>query len=141
MGYVLMAVPEELVPAVAKLVGEGSSPALGQVTSVVGEDGFVNGWDRETVRKAYRESADNMRELLRFLSRSPEREVSSYEIADAIGARFGWNTVAGMLGAFQRRCANHYGRTKPMWEFRYDQDDRILLTVPGKVAEAVRSAE
>lgn len=141
MGYVMMAIPEELVPAVAKFIEGRPDGALEPVPEGATEEGFVHGWDRDTVRRAYRESADRMRDLLHFLARNPDREVSSYEVAEAIGARFGWNTVAGMLGAFQRRCANRYGRKMPMWEFRYDDRDRILVTMPSKVADAIRSAE
>ena len=141
MGYVMMAIPEEFVPAVTRLVEgrQGSTPE--RILEAPTEQGFVYGWDRDMVRRAYRESADKMRNLLGFLAENPDREVSSYEIAEAIGAKFGWNTVAGMLGAFGRRCANRYGRSMPMWEFRHDNQDRILMTMPAKVAEAIQSAK
>lgn len=140
MAYVMMAVPAELVSAVAEFIeGPHGSEALGVARSS-DAGGFVHGWDRPTVRRAYRESGDRMREVLDFLARHPDREVSSYELADAIEAKYGWNTVAGMLGAFGRRCANRYGLKRPMWEFRHDAAGRVLLTMPRATAEAVEES-
>jgi hypothetical protein len=141
MAYVMMAVPAELVAAVTEFI-EGSRPGAGPIPPAPGggDSGFVHGWDPQTVRRAYRESADSMRELLDFLALHPDREVSSYDLADAIDAKYGWNTVAGMLGAFGRRSGNRYGRFEPMWEVRYDSDGRVLLTMPGVVAEAIKEA-
>ncbi len=140
MAYVMMAIPAELVSAVTEFI-EGKREALPAPTGEDGKSGsFVHDWDRATVRRAYRESGNPMRRLLDFLSRHPDQEVSSYDLADAIEARYGWNTVAGMLGAFGRRSANRYGRSDPMWEVRYDEEGRVLLTLPGDAAEAVREA-
>jgi hypothetical protein len=149
MAYVLMAIPAELVSAVSEfLEKQGRSGAfLPPETRLAPfppadrhaeEGGFVHGWDEATVRRAYRESADGMRRLLDFLARNPGQEISSYELADAVEARYGWNTIAGMLGAFGRRCVNRYGRSLPMWEFRYDSEGRILLTMPNGPAKAIR---
>lgn len=144
MAYVLMAVPAELVPAVTAFLEDQSSGRLSSDHSAgrggEEEEGFVHGWNRDLVQRAYRESADQMRRLLRFLADQPNVEVSSYELADAIEARFGWNTVAGMLGAFGRRSVNRYGRDEPMWEYRFDGDGRILITMPNGPAEAIKSA-
>lgn len=61
-----------------------------------------------------------MRQLLGFLADHPDKEVTSEQIADALDAAKGWNTVAGMLGAFGRRASNRYERRDPMWELRWD---------------------
>jgi hypothetical protein len=142
MAYVMMAIPAEMVAAVTAFL-EGQETALlpGEPFQASEEEaGFVHGWDRSLVQRAYKESADQMRHLLEFLARHPHREVSSYELADAIEAKFGWNTVAGMLGAFGRRCVNRYGRLEPMWDYRHDADGRILITLPIGPAEAIQSA-
>lgn len=145
MAYVMMAIPAELVPAVtAFLETQGTeqsrAPQGGDGDGEGGERGFVHGWDRATVLRAYRESADNMRDLLDFLAWNPNREVSAPELADAVEAKYGWNTVAGMLGAFGRRSLNRYGRSKPMWEYRYDSQGRTLITMPEGPAEAIKEA-
>ena len=139
MPYVMMAIPAELVGAVTDFIerqgGMDPKPPLN-----AGPEGFVNGWDGETVQRAYRESADRMRSILRFLAANPGREVGADEIADAIHARFGWNTIAGMLGAFGRRSANRYRKSQPMWEYRYDDEGRIRLTMPDGAAKTIREA-
>ncbi len=138
MGYVMVAVPAELVPAVTELV-EGRQVELAGAA----DSGklLLHGWDEPTVRRAYRESGDNMRRILRFLARNADREVDADEVAAAIGARFGWNSVAGMLGAFGRRSTNRYGKSFPMWEQRYDDRDRVRLLMPKDVAAAVEKAD
>ncbi|MFL5833961.1 MAG: hypothetical protein ACJ76B_08265 [Solirubrobacterales bacterium] len=145
MAYVMMAIPAELVPAVSAFL-EAQEPAYQMAQAAKNnehegrEPGFVHGWDRSTVQRAYRESADRLRDLLDFLASNPNREVSAPELADAIEAKYGWNTVAGMLGAFGRRSVNRYGRPEPMWEYRYDPQGRILITMPEGPAKAVREA-
>jgi hypothetical protein len=143
MAYVMMAIPAEVVPAVTTFLetlrsGYPQAPQDQRGDAKAGERGFVHGWDRSTVQRAYRESADRMRELLEFLAGNPNREVSAPELADAIEAKYGWNTVAGMLGAFGRRSVNRYGHPEPMWEYRYDPQGRILLTMPEGPAEAIK---
>jgi hypothetical protein len=140
MSYIMMAIPAELVPAVTEFIERRQEDTLPRLTSPT-EKGFVHGWNRETVRRAYRESGDEMRRLLGFLAQNPDREISSYELADALEARFGWNSIAGMLGAFRRRCGNRYGRTEPMWEVRYDKEGHTLLRMPGSTAEVIREAK
>ena len=134
----MMAVPADLVPAVTAFI-EGRSLKR-QAPESIEDEGFVHGWDRATVRRAYRESGDNMRDLLRFLASERGREVTSYELAEALGAKYGWNSVAGMLGAFGRRCSNRYGLDQPMWEVRYDAEGRVLLRLPGGAAAAIDEA-
>jgi hypothetical protein len=141
MGYVLMAIPAELVAPVTEFIESHEPDGLGEAGSGSPPDRLLNGWERSTVRRAYRESGDNMRRLLDFMANSPGREISSYELADSIEARYGWNTVAGMLGAFGRRSANRYGLDQPMWALRYDADGRVLLTMPSDTAEALREAQ
>jgi len=67
-------------------------------------------------------------------------EVTSTEIAEAIDAERGWNTVAGMLGAFGRRSANRYKRRFPMWSSREGEDGASLFKMPVAVAEAIKVA-
>lgn len=137
MGYVLVAVPAELVPEVTELV-ERRRVELDVVADPA--KSFLHGWDEPTIRRAYRESGDNMRKILRFLAHHAGREVDADEVAAAIGARFGWNSVAGMLGAFGRRSANRYGKPLPMWEQRYDDRDRVRILMPKDIAAVIEKA-
>ena len=139
MPYVMVAVPAELLPEVTELV-ERRQADLGNGAADSGGI-LLHGWDDPTIRRAYRESGDNMRKILRFLAQNAGREVDADEIANAIGARFGWNSVAGMLGAFGRRSANRYGKRLPMWEQRYDDRDRVWMVMPESIATAIKKAE
>src|ERR1039458_632535 len=125
MQYVLMAIPAQFVPEVAALIAEFDvagelSPAL--VPQARKDDGpIINGWTEDLVRQAYKESGDPMRKVLSFLAEHGGSEVTALEIADAIDAERGWNTVAGMLGAFARRSVHRYTRAYPMWESRSEE--------------------
>jgi hypothetical protein len=143
MQYVLMAVPAEFVPRVAALIAEfdvgGSEvqvekPANGTSPP---DGGFINGWTEVLVSRAFRESADPMRRVLLFLAGHGGEEVTPTEIAEAIDAERGWNTVAGMLGAFGRRSVNRYERPQPMWELRYGPEGN-LLKMPVAVATVIK---
>lgn len=137
MAYVLMAVPAALVPAVSEFIENQESPESSTPDGPA-QGGFVNGWDGELVARAYRESGDRMRQLLRFLASKPGVEVSASELAASIQARYGWNTVAGMFGALGRRSANRYARRQPMWTHRHDDSNRILITMPEGPARVIR---
>jgi hypothetical protein len=53
-----------------------------------------------------------MRSLLEHLASLPEHEFGSPELAAAINAP-DWNSIAGMLGPFSRRCKSRYGKLRP----------------------------
>jgi len=140
MQYVLMAIPAQFVPDVAALIAEfdvdGGSPISVQMT---GDESMINGWTEELVRQAFRESADPMRRVLSFLAEHSGTEVTSDQIAEAIAAERGWNTVAGMLGAFGRRSVNRYKRLLPMWETRQGATG-TLFKMPVTVATVIKAA-
>jgi hypothetical protein len=142
-GYVLIAVPTQLVPAVTEFIGRQSSgggPSVREaaVARVLEKDGdVINGWDQSLIERAYNESADPMRSLLRFLAAHADREVSPDEIAEGIGVK-DWNSVAGMLGAFGRRSTNRYRREFFPWETRWD-DGKTRIKMPSSVARIIDS--
>jgi hypothetical protein len=130
MGLVFMGVPRHLVQTVADLVvadDGNAAPATG----------LVNGWTEQKVRRAYRESKDRMRKLLEHLAVNADQEFGTPEIAKAIGVP-DWNSVAGMLGPFSRRCKGRYQQQLPPWTQRTDNHDRDHLKMPGDVAAIVR---
>jgi hypothetical protein len=89
------------------------------------------------VRRAYRESKDNIRKLLEHLATHAGEEFGTHDLATAIGVH-DWNSIAGMLGPFTRRYKNHYGVVLPPWKQRTDNDDRDHLTMPTEVASIIR---
>jgi hypothetical protein len=143
--YVLMAIPAEFVPSVAALIAEFDANADLEVqveapergTSPDGAGSLLNGWTEDLVSRAFKESANPMRRVLLFLADHAGEEVTSIEIADAIDAKYGWNTVAGMLGAFGRRSVNRYKRSAPMWEWRPGSEG-ILIKMPVAVAAVIK---
>jgi hypothetical protein len=133
MDIVLMGVPRHLAQAVADLIA-GEIHVGGTHAA---ERTLVNGWTEEKLRRAYRESADNMRNLLRHLADHPGVEFGTDEIAAAIGVA-DWNSVAGMLGPFTRRFRGRYHVPLPPWTQRTDANDRDHLRMSAQVAEIVR---
>jgi hypothetical protein len=141
MQYVLMAIPTQLVPQVAALMADFDVTGVQVVTErQAGDNGsMINGWTEDLVRRAFKESGDPMRRVLLFLAQHADQEVTATQIGEAIEAKYGWNTVAGMLGAFGRRSVNKYKRPKPMWEVRQGPDGG-LLKMPVAVAGVIEAA-
>jgi hypothetical protein len=130
---VLMGVPRHMAQAVADLIADEIHVGGSQAA----ERALVNGWSEEKLRRAYRESADNMRNLLRHLADHPGVEFGTDEIASAIGVR-DWNSVAGMLGPFTRRFKGRYRVPLPPWTQRTDAEYRDHLRMSAQVAEIIR---
>lgn len=124
-----MGVPRHLAQTVADLIAQDGRVHRGAP--------LLNGWAEETVRRAYRDSKDNIRKLLRHLAAHPDQEFGTRELAVAIGVR-DWNSIAGMLGPFTRRYKNHYGVTLPPWKQRTDNEDRDHLSMPAEIAAILR---
>jgi hypothetical protein len=127
---ILIAVPQHLVPAVAELIANDSGAAD------VGDGSLIHGWTDETLRQHYRDSSEKMRAFLVLLAEHASEEVTSYEAAEALGYR-DWNSVAGMLGAAQRRAGNHFGRSYGPWNRRWAGDDHARLKMPHDVAAII----
>lgn len=131
---VLIAVPPHLVPAVADLIAnDGDTPA----SSDQSEPDLINGWTESTLRQHYRDSSEKMRAFLVYLAENADQEVTSHAAAQAIGYP-DWNSIAGMLGAAQRRAGNHFGREHGPWNRRWaSEDDQARLKMPGAAAAIV----
>lgn len=129
MDLVFMGVPRHLAQTVADLIAADSQVRSGTP--------LLNGWTDETLRRAYRESKENIRKLLEHLATHPDQEFGTPELATAIGVP-DWNSIAGMLGPFTRRFKNHYGVALPPWKQRTDTHDRDHLTMPADAAAVLR---
>lgn len=77
-----------------------------------------------------------MREFLVYLAEHADEEVTSDAAAEAVGLR-DWNSIAGMLGAAQRRAGNHFGREYGPWRRRWA---RSCLMIRGNLKAGVASA-
>jgi hypothetical protein len=139
-GYTLVAVPNHLVPQVTEFITQQPAKGAPDGSGPAGEQPgtLVRGWSEDLVVRAYKESGDPMRELLRFLAAHADQEVTSVDIAEGIGVK-DWNSVAGMLGAFGRRCSNRYGMEHFPWEHRWDEHGRGRMKMPASVAQVIES--
>ena len=133
------------IPDVALLIAEHDAPSGAEPNAApdnlsphAGSEALINGWTTDLIRQAYKESADPMRKVLLFLADHAGEEVTATKIAEATGAKYGWNTVAGMLGAFGRRSVNRYKRKEPMWELRQGPAGG-LLRMPAAVAQVIKT--
>lgn len=131
MDVVLMGVPRHLVQSVANLVAADASDSSDRRP-------LFNGWPERALRRAYSDSKPRMRTLLEHLATHPEQEFGTSELATAINVP-DWNSIAGMLGPFSRRCRSRYGKVDPPWTTRTDSDDRDHLKMPADIATVIRA--
>jgi hypothetical protein len=126
---ILIAVPQHLVPAVAELIATdgASTPASSEL---------VNGWTEDTLRQHYRDSSEKMRGFLVLLANSGGQEVTSEKAAQAL-CYPDWNSIAGMLGAAQRRARNRFGLDYGPWHRRWATDGHARLKMPAEAAAVV----
>lgn len=129
MELIFIGVPRHLAQTVADLIAADGRARSGTP--------LLNGWTDDTLRRAYRESKENIRKLLEYLATHPDQEFGTPELATAIGVP-DWNSIAGMLGPFTRRFKNHYGVVLPPWKQRTDAQDRDHLMMPADVASVLR---
>lgn len=97
-------------------------------------------WPQDLIERQYRESPESMKKFQRLLADHQGEEFSTTEIADAIGAAHGWNTVAGQLGAYGRRVKNRYKRDSFPFESRWDHEKgEQYHSMTPRVAEIINS--
>jgi len=98
-----------------------------------------NGWSEDLIRKQYKQSPETMKKFQKVLAEHPDKEYTSEELANAIGLEYGWNSIAGALGAYQRRIQNRYGMKTWPFSASYDADGHSYFSVSPQVAEIIRS--
>jgi hypothetical protein len=138
-GYTFIAVPSDLVTRVIEFVEGQAAPRFAGPKTTRPVDDLL-GWTQPLLQRAYLESGQPMVDLLDFLAEHPDEEVTSDEIATKLNAAHGWNTVAGMLGAFSRRCTGRYGRPGFPWEHRLDENGKGRMKMPKAIADVFTSA-
>ena len=138
--YVSLLVPKRHLTRIYAFLGaldeqEPSSKA----TREVERNGAGTGWTRELIERQYRESPPFMKRFQKHLAEHAGQEFSTRDMADALGAEKGWNTVAGALGAYGRRVKNRYKQTEfvftSYWDYARDQ---AYHSMPEEVAEIIR---
>lgn len=147
-----VAVPEEHLGAVYSLLGQLAKGTNGVATSA-SETGTVDPlsgymgeepilwWNEKRLRKAFDQSSPAQKAILKGMaSGNGKTWVTVSEIVKQMGAKADWNTMAGALGAFGRRCKSRYkAKTRP-FTIRYNHDlgEKEYL-MPASVAQAINS--
>ena len=132
--YVAVMVPEEDLPAVYELLG---GPREAVKSPEVRRGGVAVWQDPDVVRRHLLSRSAAIRDLARYLASRPDELVATDEAAAALDLRFGWNSLAGALGAFGRYCVN---RNLPFpWETRENMpDERVRLCLDSATAKVIR---
>jgi len=142
--YVPVQVPEEYVMEVYAFLsslkakkGPGAAPQAPKPTDaeVSGATGVatVGHWPVHLLQRAVSESPPEMRETLVLLAKAGDAGMSTTEIADHFKMEKRENAVAGMFGAFGRRCHSRYGVVADLWDRTYPQhadgtsETRVIL--------------
>lgn len=140
-----MGVPAPIAPAIAKQIADfleqedAATPGgVGPGAVEARADDLMNGWTEQALRQHYRDSSQKMRAFLVYLAEHADKEVTTHAAAQAVGSK-DWNSIAGMLGAAQRRAKNHFGRESGPWSRRWAADDQARLRMPARVAQVVLS--
>jgi hypothetical protein len=107
--FVNILVPKSRVLEVYRLLGQSGS-ANGVAPSESSPPGERK-YGRDLIERAYRESPESMKRFFNFLADNAGREVSSEQIARAIGRTR--PQLAGVLGAFGRRWKRRYRNPGP----------------------------
>jgi hypothetical protein len=97
-------------------------------------------WPRELIEKQFRQSPQTIQALQRHLAANPGQEFTTYELAEVMGLEYGWNSVAGALGAYGRRIRNRHGRDSWPFSVRYSYDkQKHVYSMTKDVAEIIAS--
>jgi hypothetical protein len=139
--YVQVMVPEEHLMAVYRLlVTEQEARETGSSALLQDPESAVAGWhDPAFVKTHLGARSKTIQGLARYLADRPGRPVTADAAAAALNLRYGWNSLAGALGAFGNYLANR-GIEFP-WSATTDaSDERIRLTMDPSTAAAVKEA-
>lgn len=132
--FVAVSVPKAYVMDVYELlVGLAARDEAPESVEING----APGWTEALIERQFLESSDTMRDLQKTLAAQPDKEFTGNELADAIGMEYGWNSVAGMLGAAQRRIENRYGRTTQPFTIRRGRSGQAHYSMTPEVAAII----
>ncbi len=130
MELVNVAVPEDRLLEVYALLSKPRAPGADEIEPEAGV------WDKGTLRPLLREASSTIQGLARYLAQHPGEEVGTDEVAEALDLPYGWNSLAGALGAFGRKLGNR-GQEFP-WEVWYSPEDgRTRMKMQPEVASLV----
>jgi hypothetical protein len=138
--YVSVLVPKRHLTRVYAFLGaiDEQSPTPETRIEHSSDDSAV--WTPELIERQFRESSPFMMRFEKYLAEHAGKEFSTRDMADALEAERGWNTVAGALGAYGRRVKNRYKQTTWPFEARWDYVSGLAYhSMSEEVAEIIRS--
>ena len=98
------------------------------------------GWlDPGFVRTHLASRSETIRGLTKYLADRPGEAVTADAAAQTLNLRFGWNSLAGALGAFGNYLANR-GIEFPWATTTDPRDDRVRLMMDEDTAAAIKRA-
>jgi hypothetical protein len=131
---VMVPVPKSRVLEVYELLGsKAPKPEASN-----DEDADVAGWDAAAFRKHILRASDTIQGLVTYLADHADNEVTTKEAAKALKLPYGWNSLAGALGAFGRYCGNR--DLEFPWDYWYDADERTVMRMSKAIAAEARAA-
>jgi hypothetical protein len=138
--FVSILVPRQHVTKVYGLIASLESGNASPVAAQAGAGSDGDAWPEDLIVRQYRESPESMKKFQRFLAEHPGQEFSTSEMAEPIGAEYGWNSVAGALGAYGRRVKNRYKRDSFPFQSRWDHEkEEQYHSMTAEVAEVIKS--
>lgn len=136
--YVQVYVRKSDLPRVYRLIGSLDEEANAPVVEPVGASSKE--WSADLLKKQYVDASKTIKALERFLADHEGERFTGDELAAGIGLQYGWNSIAGALGAASRRHRNHYGRQDFPFDIDYDDDDELArYSMPSKYATIIKS--
>jgi hypothetical protein len=114
--YVNLPVPKHLVPAVMALIVKqmlsngDASQQPDEPTPTTSEPMVLT---EDLFKRIWKESGPTIRKAMTCLARRPGQAVSAAELAKEVFGSSKGHKLPGAMGAFGRRCKNHYDHVKP----------------------------
>jgi hypothetical protein len=95
-------------------------------------------WPEDLVKRQFSESPESIQRMQRHLAAHSGQEFGTDVLADVMGLEFGWNSVAGALGAYGRRVKNRYDRKTWPFVVRWSHaDEKYVYSMTPEVAEII----
>lgn len=145
IAYLEIPVPTHLVLDVYRFI---SGSSKGQDTSIPVEPGIEaegqQEWTTELLERMYMESPkQSIQVIMRYLADHPDQWVPSSELVEAVkevrDKEMKSGSLAGMLGAFGRRCKNRYSMDQWPMENKWSHErGEVIYRMPEWVAEVIR---
>ena len=138
-------VPKRHLARIYTFIGSLDAPQVA-VPAALGSNGKVDDsvddhsvWVPKLIERQFRESPDSMKKFQRWLADHPGQEFTTTQMAEALEANRGWNSIAGMLGAYGNRVKNRYKRTTFPFQTRWEGDGgEALHSMTPEVAEIIK---